>query len=354
MAENEIRGNDAGEEKQKGGIGQMYREHREKQKQKKAQKPKKSVGQEILSWVLTILAALAIAFLVRTFLFEPVKVDGSSMDDTLANGEIMFVGKTSYGSRWLTLPFVMSDEQKEAAPKFSYFGNPPRFDVAICRYPHRGDVNFVKRVVGLPGDTVELKNGYLYVNGEKYDEPYINDDYRSGAGKTFAATRVPKQGDKVTLQDGAFTVDGEDYSFGFTLLRVKGGDGEWRIRRVYGASLNNMWAEKDGKRYLLYNGVWYREISAEKAEAGSPMARYQYPNEPAEEVTLAVCDDSPMADGEYTVAADYYFMMGDHRNNSNDSRSVGAVERTYVIGAVRRVILPFKNWRGIQNGLNVK
>ena len=45
---------------------------------------------------------------------------------------------------------------------------------------------------------------------------------------------------------------------------------------------------------------------------------------------------------------DYYFLMGDHRNNSNDSRSVGAVERSMIIGHVRRVVFPFSEWRGIQ------
>ena len=50
-------------------------------------------------------------------------------------------------------------------------------------------------------------------------------------------------------------------------------------------------------------------------------------------VYLALCD-SPMPDGDYNVAADYYFLMGDHRNNSNDSRSVGSVERSYIISQV--------------------
>ena len=132
-------------------------------KQKKGKKKeKKTVGQEILSWVLTILVAVVAALVIRSLVFEPVRVDGESMDDTLANGEIMFVSKYDYSSTWLCLPW-QSNTDKENAPRFTFGGNPQRFDVVICRYPGRGDTNFVKRVVGLPGDTIRLEDGYLYV-----------------------------------------------------------------------------------------------------------------------------------------------------------------------------------------------
>ena len=220
---------------------------------KKKKKEKKTVGQEILSWVLTILVAVIAALVIRSFVFEPVRVDGSSMDDTLANGEIMFVSKFDYSSTWLCLPW-QSNTEKEKSPKITFGGNPQRFDVVICRYPGRGDTNFVKRVVGLPGDTIELKEGYLYVNGEKYDEPYINDEYRSGPLNSNRTYYVPKKGD---------TINGE------------------------------------------------------------------------------------------TIEQDMYFVMGDHRNNSNDSRSVGPIYRDMIIGHVRQVVYPSSDWRGVPNGLEV-
>ena len=139
-------------------------------KQKKGKKKeKKTVGQEILSWVLTILVAVVAALVIRSLVFEPVRVDGESMDDTLANGEIMFVSKYDYSSTWLCLPW-QSNTDKENAPRFTFGGNPQRFDVVICRYPGRGDTNFVKRVVGLPGDTIRLEDGYLYVKEKGQDE----------------------------------------------------------------------------------------------------------------------------------------------------------------------------------------
>lgn len=128
---------------------QIAPETAEQPKNKKEEK-KKTVGQEILSWILTFAVAIALALVIRTFIFEPVRVDGHSMDYTLANNEYMIVTKYDY-----------------------LLGEPERFDVIICHYPERGRTNFVKRLVGLPGDTVSMLNGTLYVNGEAIDEPYI-------------------------------------------------------------------------------------------------------------------------------------------------------------------------------------
>ena len=115
---------------------------------------KKSIGREILEWVLVIVVAVAAALLIRTFIFEPVRVDGTSMLNTLQDNEYMIVTKYQY-----------------------LFSDPDRYDVVICHYPNRGNTNFVKRIVGIPGDTVAMHDGVLYVNGEAIDEPYI--DYKA-------------------------------------------------------------------------------------------------------------------------------------------------------------------------------
>lgn len=116
----------------------------------KKQKKKKTLKQELIEWVCTIAAALLIAFVVRTFICEFVVVDGNSMNHTLLNSEVMLVTKPEY-----------------------MLGDPERFDVVVCHYPNRGDTYFVKRVVGLPGDTVAIYDGYLYINGEKQPEEYL-------------------------------------------------------------------------------------------------------------------------------------------------------------------------------------
>lgn len=203
---------------------------------RKKEKKKKSIKREILEWILTLVVAVLIALPIRAFIFELVRVDGGSMDNTLANGEIMFVTKYDYASTWLCLPWQDARTQ-EQAKRITTGGDPERFDVVICRYPGRGDTNFVKRIIGLPGDTIELRSGYLYINGEPYEEPYIDDAYRSGWLNTF---------------------------------------------------------------------------------------------------------------GPYTVPEGEYFVMGDHRNNSNDSRSQGPITRDMIIGHVRTVLFPFKKIRGIE------
>lgn len=115
----------------------------------KKQQKKKSWQRELLSWILTFAVAIVLALGIRTFLFQFVRVEGRSMIETLQNEEIMFTTRLEY-----------------------WTGDPQRFDVVICHYPNRTE-NFVKRIVGLPGDTLEIKGGYLYVNGEMYEEPYI-------------------------------------------------------------------------------------------------------------------------------------------------------------------------------------
>ncbi|HOQ63412.1 MAG TPA: signal peptidase I [Clostridia bacterium] len=136
-------------------------------KKRKKDKKKKTVGQEILSWVGTLLLAVVIAMTIRIFLAEPIRVDGRSMEQTLHDGEIVLVTK----------PAVL-------------LGKLNRGDVVIVRYPGRNEVTslriwgpldinfvkhqmFVKRLVALPGDSVAILNGTLYVNDKAVEEPYI-------------------------------------------------------------------------------------------------------------------------------------------------------------------------------------
>lgn len=116
-------------------------------------KPKKGWKREVFEWVMVFVVAGVIAFVVRTFLFVPVMVDGESMLNTLQDHEYLIATKYDY-----------------------LLGDPERFDVVICHYPGRmragllgiGQMqeDFVKRVVGLPGETIELRDGVLYVDGE--------------------------------------------------------------------------------------------------------------------------------------------------------------------------------------------
>lgn len=176
-------------EQEKKTVPQAAEEKMSKKEEKKRkEKEKKTVGQEIMSWVWTILAAVAIAVLIRAFIAEPVRVDGTSMTNTLLDGEIVLVSKLDYR-----------------------FGKMQRNDVVICRYPGRVEGSipigaavsldqytlFVKRLVALPGDTVEIKGGILYVN----DEAVPNPEHMAS---------VPRDFEKITLDEDQYFVMGDN------------------------------------------------------------------------------------------------------------------------------------------------
>lgn len=149
----------------------------EKKGKKKKEKPKKSLKREIFEWVMVFVVAAALAFVVRTFIFEPVRVDGSSMLNTLEDSEFMI------------------------ATKFDYLmGDPERFDIVICDYPNTDDGMYrVKRVIGLPGETIELTaDGDLYVNGEYVEQ---NFDMKSKPYQAYGP---------ITVQEGKYVVMGDN------------------------------------------------------------------------------------------------------------------------------------------------
>ncbi len=287
------------------------------EKAKEGKKEKKSVGKEILDWVVTILVAVVAALVIRSFLFEPIRVDGASMNDTLQNGEVMFVSKLDYASTWLSFPW-QSDEQAESMPRLATgFGAPKQFDVVIARYPGRGDTNFVKRLIGMPGDRVKIEDGYLYVNDEKFEEPYINDAYRvSGGsnGEDFPEVYIPKKGDILSLE---YTDENKNR----VGVCVNGAAWSWR-------GISSEAVAEDGSR-LAYHRDGTLLLNGEDITANT-------------EKILSLIGK------EFSLKQDLYFVMGDHRNNSNDSRAQGPITRDMIVGHVRFVFFPFNAWRGVE------
>ncbi|MBE5803761.1 MAG: signal peptidase I [Clostridiales bacterium] len=170
--------------------------------------------------MICLVCWIIIALLVRQFAVEFVRVKGSSMRSTLQNKEVMLVTKTEY-----------------------LFGRPKRHDVVICHYPGRYidkwnliKQYFVKRVVGLPGETVSIEEGVVHINGVPLEEPFLDE----------AHNRRKRSMEPVTLK------------------------------------------------------------------------------------------------------ADEYFVMGDNRDNSNDSRRVGPLKRRAIVGQVHAVLWPFRALRRIR------
>src|SRR5213082_1807735 len=111
--------------------------------------------------IRVIIHALLIALVIRTFLFQPFNIPSGSMKATLLVGDYLFVSKYTYGYSHYSLPF--------SPTIFSgrLLGSPPtRGDVVVFRLPREDSTDYIKRVIGLPGDRIQMIKGQLHINGE--------------------------------------------------------------------------------------------------------------------------------------------------------------------------------------------
>ncbi|SNB71471.1 signal peptidase I Serine peptidase. MEROPS family S26A [Rhodoblastus acidophilus] len=122
---------------------------------------KKTEPEGLGETVVVILQALAIALVVRTFLFQPFNIPSGSMIPTLEIGDYLFVSKYSYGYSRYSFPF--------GPPLFKgrVLSSPPkRGDIVVFKLPRDNETDYIKRVIGLPGEKIEIKRGRLYINDE--------------------------------------------------------------------------------------------------------------------------------------------------------------------------------------------
>jgi signal peptidase I len=199
----------------------------------------------------TALLAVLLALVIRTFLFEPFNIPSGSMYPSLLVGDYLFISKYSYGYSRHSFPFSAGGFDGRILEKHK----PERGDVVVFRLPSDTSIDYIKRVIGLPGDTIQMINGQLYIN----DVP------------------APRE----------------------TLGMVK-------------YSENGATAETDL--------VEYRQTLPE----GQTIRIYER------------SDDEPLDNTEkFTVPEGHYFMMGDNRDNSQDSRvqiMVGFVPEENILG----------------------
>lgn len=114
----------------------------------------------LLENVKTILYAGLIAVGIRTFAFEPFNIPSGSMIPTLLVGDYLFVSKYAYGYSRYSLPFA-----PDLFPGRIFGRLPDRGDVVVFKWPHDNSTDYIKRIVGLPGDRIQVKGGELYING---------------------------------------------------------------------------------------------------------------------------------------------------------------------------------------------
>ncbi|MBO0996149.1 signal peptidase I [Bacillus sp. SD075] len=144
-------------------------------------------GKEVFSWIKAILIAVILAFLIRTYIFAPIVVDGESMMPTLQDHERIVL--TKFGTN---------------------IDNIDRFDIVV--FHATVDKDYIKRVIGLPGDHIEYKDDTLYINGKAYEEPYL-DKYKNQMEAGVPLTESFKLEDisgSMTVPDGQLFLMGDN------------------------------------------------------------------------------------------------------------------------------------------------
>jgi signal peptidase I len=247
-----------------------------------------------------------IVLLVRAFIFEPFRIPSDSMMPTLLDGDFIVVNKYAYGLRWPVLN-----------QKFLDTGAPQRGDVVVFRFPPEPSINYIKRLVGLPGDRIEVRDDQLVVNGQ-----------------TIALE------EKGTYTDGCY--------FNFRLSTETLGE---HTHQVLSCRSPSGWTPARGLR-------------ATNAPDTLPTCDRRKIRESATQGYL--CDESgpsEMRDSndhlfQGVVPAGHYVMIGDNRDNSGDSRSWGLVPDENVVGKATRIWFNFDsersslvNWSRIGDGI---
>ncbi|MBI2584774.1 MAG: signal peptidase I [Rhodospirillales bacterium] len=133
----------------------------------------------------TVIYAILIALAVRTIAYEPFNIPSGSMIPTLLVGDYLFVSKFSYGYSRYSLPFSLP-----LIPERILFTPPERGDVMVFKLPTDNKTDYIKRIVGLPGDTVQLKDSVLNINGKPVQRARVDDFVNQDSLGNFV--RVPR------------------------------------------------------------------------------------------------------------------------------------------------------------------
>jgi signal peptidase I len=133
--------------------------------------PRKSVAREYLE---AVLIALALALVIRTFFIQAYMIPSGSMEPTLLIGDHILVSKMAYGIRLPDSIFGLHLVGLPLGRYLVHFGNIHRGDVVVFVHPQERDKDLIKRVIGLPGDKVQIKNGRVWLNGSSINDPHAH------------------------------------------------------------------------------------------------------------------------------------------------------------------------------------
>ena len=138
---------------------------------------KNKLTKTILENIKTIFYALLIALIIRSFLFQPFYIPSSSMEPTLLIGDRIFVSKYEYGYSKHSLPFSPPILKNRVFKKIPEYG-----DLVVFKTPLDNRTDYIKRLIGMPGDTVQFKNGKIYINEEEIQKKTISEKYKIRCG----------------------------------------------------------------------------------------------------------------------------------------------------------------------------
>lgn len=123
---------------------------------------------EVSEFAKTAAIAVILALIIRTFLYEPFNIPSGSMFPTLLVGDYLFVSKPAYGYSKHSIPFGLADFDGRVMEN-----TPERGDVAVFKLPTNPSIDYIKRIIGMPGDTVQMRQGRLYLNGERVEREVV-------------------------------------------------------------------------------------------------------------------------------------------------------------------------------------
>ena len=134
------------------------------------------------SWlevVKTIVYALLIAGVIRSFLFQPFNIPSGSMEGTLLIGDYLFVSKSTYGFSRYSFPFGLIP----FSGRFAVMSEPQRGDIVVFKFPPDNSTDYIKRLIGLPGDRIQMKDGVLYINDMAVPKVKVEDYVDASTGE---------------------------------------------------------------------------------------------------------------------------------------------------------------------------
>ncbi len=355
---------------------------------KKKEKKKKEKS-EIKSWFNAILFAVVAATILRAFLIEAYTIPTSSMEKSLLIGDFLFVSKVSYGPRvpmtpiafplvHHTLPFTKNTPAYLKWIQLNYYrmkglGDVERNDCVVFNYPADDALhperpidkkeNYIKRCVGIPGDVIEIKNTDLYVNGEPQTiTEKMRNQFRYYV-KTDGTLFSERTLNKYNIYEGQILSRNGDYELMLndeSLAAIKRFTYVKKVEKIVidkGVKVNSpeLIFPEDKFNWNLDNFGPIKipqagsqvEINTENIEL------YRRIIETYENNKLEIIDDEIYINNNlassYTFDMNYYWMMGDNRHNSLDSRYWGFVPEDHVVG---KALFIWMSWDKNKKGIN--